>query len=108
MSDLVQEDTIERHHLHWRGIHITIEYKPDWSKSMADAYGCSMAHLGISSQDRVALPFTDTGYRSEFKPVDWIIDAGGPVEYVRKWLDDDATDKAWIDHVDLSRQIELF
>ena len=108
MSELVQGDPIERHHLHWHGIHITIEYEPSWSASMSDAYGCDMAHLGISSQDRVALPFTGTGYRSEFKPVDWITEAGGPVAWVRNWLDEEAKDPAWIDHVDLSRQIELF
>jgi hypothetical protein len=108
MSDLVQEDTIERHHLHWHGIHITIEYEPSWSSSMSDAYGCDMAHLGIQSQDRVALPFTDTGYRSEFKPVDFVVEAGGPVAYVRKWLERLAKDPKWIEHVDMARQIELF
>ena len=116
MSDLVQEDpielkgepVIERHHLCWHGIHITIEYEPDWSTVMVDHYGSSRAHIAVMSQDKVQLPITDTGYRSEFQFSKDIEEAGGVVVFVRSWLDAAGEDPKWIEHVDLSRQIELF
>ena len=103
MSELVQV-----HHLCWSGIHITIEYEPNWSTVMIEHYGSSRAHIGITSQDRVPLPFTSTGYRSDFQFSADIEEHGGVVAYVRKWLDEDAKDPKWIEAVDLGRQIELF
>ena len=104
----MNDKLIQTHNMTWCDRAIVVLYEPSWSGVMSDAYGCDMAHLQVKAVDRDPLPFTETGYRSEFKPVDWITDAGGPVEYVRKWLEDDAKDKAWIEHVDLSRQIDLF
>ena len=102
------DEVIEHHHLCWQGIHITIEFKPNWSRAMNEAYGSPMAHIGITSQDRVPLPFTSTGYRSDFQQRDTIEAGGGVVAYVHSWLDVAAQDPKWIDAVDLGRQIELF
>lgn len=111
MADAIElkgEPVIETHHLHWRGIHMTIEYEPDWSTVMMEHYGSSRAHIAVKSQDKVQLPITDTGYRSEFQLSKDIEDGGGVVKFVRLWLDAAAEDPAWIDHVDQSRQMDLF
>ena len=97
-----------RHHLYWNGIHITIEYEPEWSTVMSEAYGSPMAHIAITSQDRVKLPITETGYRSDFQRADVIREGGGVVAYVQSWLDVAGKDPKWIEAVDLGRQIELF
>jgi len=106
--ELKGEPVIEIHHLHWQGIHITIEYEENWSTVMIEHYGSSRAHIGVRSQDKVQLPITDTGYRSHFEFYKDIEEAGGVVKFVRLWLDAEALDPKWIEHVDLSRQMDLF
>ena len=48
--------------IEWEGIPITVRYHDDWVKCV-DA---DIVHVEIKSEDRQALPMTDTGYRSCF------------------------------------------
>ena len=45
--------------------------------------------------ERAALPISEAGYRSYFVPADSVTVLGGPVEYVRAWLDHEAALPAW-------------
>jgi hypothetical protein len=98
------------HRLQWDGITIEIRYDPDWSPSYRQIYGYPLAHLEIEALDPVKspLPMTETGYRSHFcAPAD--IDAeGGPVDFVRAWLDHDARSPTWIVAQEKRRQLTLF
>jgi len=47
----------------WRGIKIEIDYKSNYFESKS---GFSIAHLDITTENRVPLPFTESGYRSHF------------------------------------------
>jgi hypothetical protein len=98
------------HRLQWDGITIEIRYDPDWSPSYRQIYGYPLAHLEIEALDPVKspLPMTETGYRSHFcAPAD--IDAeGGPVDFVRAWLDHDARLPEWKAGQEKRRQLTLF
>jgi len=86
--------------LTWEGRRLTIEHREAW---IAEA-----DHLAIRSEDREPLPFTETGYRSHFLSGEELAARGGPVAYVRAWLDDAARSKEWIAYAQASRQLSLF
>jgi len=44
----------------WRGIKIKIHYKSNYFDS---TNGFSIAHFDITTENRVPLPFTESGYR---------------------------------------------
>ena len=93
----------------WNGITVEISYEPNWL-NMAAHTGAAMAHLEIRSvapQD-APLPMTETGYKSHFVPASDVIEMGGPVAYVRAWLDSDAATKVWKDQQEAARQFSLF
>jgi hypothetical protein len=96
--------------LQWENITIEVRYDPDWSPAYRDVYGYLLAHLEIESVDpaKAPLPMTETGYRSWFgAPAD--VDAeGGPVAFVRAWLDHDARSPAWRASQAERRQLTLF
>ncbi|HEX4294772.1 MAG TPA: hypothetical protein VHZ29_11610, partial [Rhizomicrobium sp.] len=68
------------------------------------------AHLELEAvaPERVALPVTDTGYRSQFLSPRVVEQAGGPVAYARAWLEDAAKAPAWKKRAEQSRQLSLF
>ncbi|NRB46246.1 MAG: hypothetical protein HRU41_01135 [Saprospiraceae bacterium] len=70
----------------WNNRVIEITYNNDWSKAHREAYGHSMAHLEIKSQDDQPLPISETGYRSHFTPTYVIEKHRGVEEFVRDWL----------------------
>ena len=93
----------------WRGIAIEIEYEAHWLG--ADKIGgLQVAHLQVWSvePERAALPITETGYRSHFVDRGAVANAGGPVEYVRLWLEADARSKTWQSRELAQRQLTLF
>jgi len=99
----------ETHHLDWQGHRIEVRYCPSWSKSHEDIFGECMAHLELMSLDepRRPLPVTETGYRSHFIPAKFIEDEGGPVAFVRGWLDEVAKSPKWKEREAAARQISL-
>jgi hypothetical protein len=95
--------------LDWRGIALSVSYDPSFFVS---DFGRDdpQAHLEIHviSPEGARLPFTETGYRSHFLPPRLVEQAGGPAVYVRIWLDDASTSRAWRRYEDDSRQLSLF
>lgn len=72
--------------------------------------GMRVAHLQIRvlAPVRAPLPVTDTGYRSHFVDRDAVESEGGPVEFVRRWLDAEADTKDWRAKEAAARQLSLF
>ncbi|MBY5974932.1 hypothetical protein KUV28_21445 [Ferrimonas balearica] len=67
-------------------------------------------HLSITclSPERAALPFTGTGYKSQFLHESDVIMRGGAVAYVTEWLEEASQSSEWKAHVEASRQGSLF
>lgn len=92
----------------WRGIGLTINWKPDYF-SMATGDGAyAVAHLEIIADGRVMLPVTETGYRSHFIQKEAIEAEGGPVAYALAWLDHEAASPSWKRREAAARQLSLF
>ena len=92
------------HRIDWDGIAVEISYEPDWLCSVG------VAHLQVRSvaPERAPLPITETGYRSHFPAPDDVLSEGGPVAYVRAWLDHAAGAADWKARKDAARQLALF
>ena len=91
-----------RHKLVWRGVLIAMEYKPK---------GCGFfAHLEVRVVAPVGapIPVTETGYLSHHVYPALIGYAGGPVPYLRKWLDREAGSLSYRRALDRWRQLDLF
>jgi hypothetical protein len=73
-------------------------------------YGYPLAHLEIETVEpaNAPLPMTETGYRSHFcAPAD-IDTEGGPVAFVRAWLECEARSPEWKAAQEERRQLTLF
>ncbi|MFZ6769792.1 hypothetical protein ACO0LM_22290 [Undibacterium sp. Di26W] len=71
--------------MQWCGISIEVRYCAEWTRTYRKIYGYALAHLEIRSAR--ALPITATGYLSKFERTDNVEIEGGPVAYIRAWLD---------------------
>lgn len=67
-------------------------------------------HIKVESLSpkKIALPITDTGYRSHFLSPLELINAGGPVTFVTAWLDREAKSKDWQKRQIVRQQGDLF
>lgn len=92
----------------WRNISIEITYISDYSEATKKFLKYTLAHLGITSKDRVPLPITETGYRSRFEPAANIEAYGTPNAYVSAWLDEAAKSRKWKNRSTTSGQLSLF
>lgn len=70
----------------WRGISVEVKHTPRFLNSHLD-------HIEITSEDRVALPITETGYRSHFIDPSDLEDYTSPEDFVLTWLE--ITGKDW-------------
>lgn len=93
----------------WQGITLSVTYEPTWL-GRARSPDCAVAHLQVQTitPERSPLPITETGYRSHFVHPDDVAQLGGPVAYVRAWLDAEAAVPAWKTWLSASRQLSLF
>ena len=94
--------------LTWQGREIAVDYCPSWSAVMEEVQGYALAHLEVESAHRAPLPFTETGYRSRFLPAFEVDSEGGPLPYVRRWLDWAAQDPDWQRAEREGKQMSLF
>ena len=78
---------MENHTITWHGIQIAITFTPE-------KFGMT-EHIELHSESRIALPVTETGYRSHFIPMGTVAQEGGPVAYVTAWLDHEAERTGW-------------
>lgn len=103
MSSGATDMDYETHRIEWQGIEIEIRYCPiKWGV---------ISHLEIESirPERVPLPITETGYLSHHCPPHEIESQGGDVTaLVRAFLDERAKASHWQEHLEVSRQGELF
>lgn len=96
--------------MEWDGIDIELTYCPNWSEAYNKHYGESLAHLECRAiyPHNAKLPITETGYRSNFLAVSTIEGEGGPVEFLKAWLDEAAQSHEWQSHLEAQRQPMLF
>lgn len=107
MSKSMNQEIIE-YLLAWRGINITIRYKPDYFKSTNEIIGFRLAHLEVIAKNKTPLPFTESGYRSHFTNPSEIEEYGTPVDFVKAWLEETAKSKQWKKHREQRNQLTLF
>ncbi|MGC1497063.1 MAG: hypothetical protein WA790_14730 [Sulfitobacter sp.] len=93
--------TYQEHHIHWQGIAIVVRHCSDWAAAFLD-----VQHIEVVSENREALPITETGYKSHFLTgADALKEFGGcPVAYVTAWLNHAAQSKRWQGQ----RQLSMF
>lgn len=95
----------------WNLIEIEITYNPDYSEATRRISGYRLAHLQLTSKDRVPLPMTETGYRSHFTAAKSIEAFESPIDFVKAWLTESEQSKQWKAHiktVQKQSQLSLF
>jgi len=95
--------------LYWRGYTIQIRVTQDAYN--LSRYGVdAVTHLEIRSIEpvNVALPMTETGYKSLFLPSNVLDGYDSAKDVVRLWLDEAAQSDAWIEQEFNDRQMTLF
>ena len=89
----------------WREIKIKIHYKSNYFDSTT---GFSIAHFDITTENRVPLPFTESGYRSHFLDASELEEYGTPANFVKAWLEESAKSKEWKAYEKKKNQLTLF
>jgi hypothetical protein len=100
---------IETFEVEWHGIKLAISWEPQWLRT-GEELGWDTAHLQVEAiaPERAMLPITETGYLSHFTTAAVVADMGGPLAFVRTWLDEEAASPAWRQQEAASRQFALF
>ena len=80
----------KRHRMSWREWTLEVRHTPDYLSA-----GTDHLEIIVKAPKDAPIPITTTGYRSHFLPPGLIVAAGGPVAFVTRWLDSEATSKAW-------------
>ena len=83
----------------WTDRTLFVSYRADW-------FNTGHCHIELRSDER--LPVTETGYKSHFMSAAGFDSVADVEVFVLAWLDDAATDKAWLAYVAASRQLTLF
>lgn len=91
----------------WEGVTLSIGYEPSWL-AMSEDYGPAHLEIQAVEPERAPLPITETGYRSHFLARGIVEEAGGPVAYVRAWLDEAAREPEWKQAQSKRAQLSLF
>jgi hypothetical protein len=91
--------------LQWQDVLLEISYERDW---MGREDGLAHLEIQVLSPKGASIPLTETSYRSHITARHYIEDDGGPVAYVRAWLDAEAAKPAWKKRELASRQLSLF
>ena len=91
------------HKLVWLDITCRVKHTPNYISK-----GWSHLEIMVVSPKGAPLPITGTGYRSHFLDAELNAKAGGPVAFFQRWLDSEATTKAWARSEFKWRQGDLF
>ncbi|HEV7659309.1 MAG TPA: hypothetical protein VGO55_05640 [Allosphingosinicella sp.] len=106
-SDRAESRHISTETLVWEGVTLSIAYEPSWL-AMSEDYGPAHLEMHVVAPEGAPLPITETGYRSHFLARGIVEEHGGPVAYVRVWLDEAARAPGW-KHAQVRRaQLSLF
>lgn len=93
-------------HTCWNDLSLIITWSPNWlDREEADYI---FAHLEVRTEDRQPMPISKTGYRSHFIDHESVEHLGGPVAYVKTWLDHQSRARQWQTHQTNTNQISLF
>jgi len=91
--------------MEWGGLVIELALSEPW-RSYREVYGYALIQLEIRAPG--PLPIAETGYHSRYESADNIEAEGGPVAYVRAWLDEAAQRPEWQAAQQERRQLSLF
>lgn len=106
-SDRADSRHIITEALVWEGVTLSITYEPSWL-AISEDYGPAHLAVHVVAPERAPLPITETGYRSHFLARGLVEEAGGPVAYVRAWLDEAAQEPEWKQAQARRAQLSLF
>ena len=95
----------EKRKLQWGDVSLEVSYERNW---MGVKDGIAHLEIRVLGPKGAIIPVTDTGYRSHFLSSVYVESAGGPVPYVRAWLDAEAATTSWKKREMASRQLSLF
>jgi hypothetical protein len=91
------------HKLVWRDITCRVKQTPNYLSP-----GWTHIEITVVTPKCAPLPITGTGYRSHFLDGDLLAATGGPVAFFQRWIEQEATTKAWAKAEFKWRQLELF
>jgi hypothetical protein len=92
----------------WNGITLEVSWEPEWLSRRSAPH--RVGHIQITSiaPERAPLPVSETGYRSLFIDPAVVLEEGGPLTFVRDWLDQEADSPSWRAQQAEARQLALF
>lgn len=90
--------------MEWEGITLSISCERDY----ATMTGLTHLSIHVLAPSTSKLPITGTGYRSHFLSEVEVEELGGPVGFVRAWLDAEAATPEWREQQQAARQMTLF
>jgi len=90
--------------LEWQGITLSVECE----RNYATMTGLTHLSIHVLEPSAAKLPITETGYRSHFLSEAEVAELGGPLGYVRAWLDAEAATPDWQAQQQAARQMTLF
>lgn len=98
------ENPITNEMLEWQGITLSVSCERDY----ATMKGLTHLSIHVLEPSTSKLPITETGYRSHFLSEAEVAELGGPLGYVRAWLDAEAATPEWQAQQVARRQLDLF
>ena len=98
------ENPITTEMLEWQGITLSVECE----RNYATMTGLTHLSIHVLEPSTSKLPITETGYRSHFLSEAEVAELGGPLGYVRAWLDAEAATPEWREQQQAARQMTLF
>ena len=93
--------------MEWQNYRIRVAYQPNWLSTVS---GLRVAHFDITTVEpsRVAMPISETGYRSHFLHPDEVTANGGPEAFVKVWLAAQAKCSGWKAVHAATQQLDFF
>ncbi|MBS0278103.1 MAG: hypothetical protein JSR81_10805 [Proteobacteria bacterium] len=100
----MQKETIITDIMEWQGITLSVSCE----RNYATMTGLTHLSVHVLAPSTSKLPITGTGYRSHFLSEVEVEELGGPLGYVRAWLDAEAAAPEWREQQQAARQMALF
>lgn len=100
----MQKETIITDIMEWQGITLSVSCERDY----ATMRGLTHLSIHVLAPSTSKLPITETGYKSHFLSEVEVEELGGPLGYVRAWLDAEAATPEWQAQQQAARQMSLF
>jgi hypothetical protein len=91
------------HKLVWRDMTCRVKHTQNYLSP-----GWTHIEITVITPKGAPLPISGTGYRSHFLDEELLAAAGGPVAFFQRWIEQEATTKAWAKAEFKWRQLELF